>query len=148
MTFSGQSSWGLTRRPLKAWIFAPSLEPLERRQDILVESVCNEWRRSANRLLKQSLRKDRKTWSYERALETATAALSGNTRKRFQLIRSTGLRKLDVSEFICEVDESEITNQQRRMDHWVEHFHSQFNWPPPSISTCSTPCCPPWLVPL
>ncbi|CAH8463306.1 unnamed protein product [Dicrocoelium dendriticum] len=148
MTISGQSCCGLTRRPLKSWISARSLELFERRKDIPAESDCNERRRSANRLLKQSLRKDRETWWSERALEMETAALSGNTRRLFQLIRSTGLRKPGVSEVICEVDESPITNQQRRMDRWAEHFHSQFNWPPPSISTCSTPCCPPWLVPL
>ncbi|CAH8446046.1 unnamed protein product, partial [Dicrocoelium dendriticum] len=77
-----------------------------------------------------------------------TAVLSGNTRRLFQLIRSTGFKKSVVSEVICEVDESPITNQQRLMDRWAEQFHSQFNWHPPSISTCSTSCCPPWLVPL
>ncbi|CAH8560679.1 unnamed protein product [Dicrocoelium dendriticum] len=148
LTISGQSCCGLTRRPLKSWISARSLELFERRKDIPAKSDCNERRRSANRLLKQSLRKDRETWWSERALEMETAVLSGNTRRLFQLIRSTGLRKPGVSEVICEVDESPITNQQRRMDRWAEHFHSQFNWPPPSISTCSTPCCPPWLVPL
>ncbi|CAH8608197.1 unnamed protein product [Dicrocoelium dendriticum] len=148
MTISGQSCCGLTRRFLKAWISARSLELFERRKDIPAESDCNERRRSANRMLNQSLRKDLETWWSERALEMETAALSGNTRRVFQLIRSSGLRNPGVSEVICEVDESPITNQQRRMDRWAENFHSQFNWPPPFISTCCTLCCPPWLVPL
>ncbi|CAH8483206.1 unnamed protein product [Dicrocoelium dendriticum] len=77
-----------------------------------------------------------------------TAALSGNTCRLSKLIRSTGLRKPGVSEVICEVDVSPITHLQRRMDRWAEHFYSQFNWPSPSINTCSTPCCPPWHVPM
>ncbi|CAH8642442.1 unnamed protein product [Dicrocoelium dendriticum] len=131
-----------------AWIPARSLELFEHRIDIPAESDCNERRCSTNRMLKENLRKDREARWSERALEMGTAALSGNTCRHFQLTRSTGLRKRGVSEVICEVDESPITNQQGRMDRCVEHFHSQFNWPLPSISTCSTPCCPSWLVPL
>ncbi|CAH8551472.1 unnamed protein product [Dicrocoelium dendriticum] len=123
MTISGQSSCGLARRSLKAWFSACSLELFERLKDIPAESNCNERRRSANRLLKHSLRKDREAWWSERALKMETAALSGNTRKLFQLIRSTNLRKSGVSEVIFEVDESPTTNQERRMDHWAVHFH-------------------------
>ncbi|CAH8546808.1 unnamed protein product [Dicrocoelium dendriticum] len=103
MTISGQSSCGLTRRSLKAWILARSLELFERRKDIPAESDCNERRRSANQMLKQTLRKDRERWWPERVLEMETAALSGNTRRLFQLIRSTGLRNPGVREVICEV---------------------------------------------
>ena len=71
------------------------------------------------------------------AMEKAFA--SGNNRALFQLIRSTGPRRLEVSETITEKDGSSIHSTQRRLERWAEHFEEQFNWPAANEPIPGTP---------
>ena len=56
-----------------------------------------------------------------------SAAASGNSAKLFQLIRQTGSKRIKVSEVIEEKDGSLISNQERRLERWAEHFQSHFS---------------------
>ncbi|XP_013783218.1 uncharacterized protein LOC106467415 [Limulus polyphemus] len=106
-----------------------SLEILECRRRIPAGSEHNATRRMIGRELKHSLRDDRKAWWSQKAQDMENANNSGNLRRLFQLIRSTGPRKLGVSETVCEKNGTLITNRGRRLECWTEHFKDQFSWP-------------------
>ena len=74
------------------------------------------------------------------------AAATGNSRKLFHLIRTTGRKTLGVSETICETDGSTIHNQQRRLARWAEHFKAQFCWPPALAHPSPVSVHVPWSV--
>ena len=57
------------------------------------------------------------------------AFASGDCRSLFQLIRSTGSRKPNVSDVIKEKVGTTVYSQKRRLERWAEHFSEQFNWP-------------------
>ena len=61
--------------------------------------------------------------------EMEAAYNAGNSRRLFQLIRSTAPQKPSVSETIKGRTGIVITNQSERMDRWADHFEQQFGWP-------------------
>ena len=95
-----------------------------------------------------SLRKDREAWWSDRASEMEAAAVKGNTRQLFHLIRITGTKKPGVSETICEQDGSPIYNMDRRLERWSQHFNSQFNWPSSTADPSGSTVQAPWPVSL
>ncbi|CAH8586981.1 unnamed protein product [Dicrocoelium dendriticum] len=126
---------GVTRHPLKHWIFADSLSLMDRRRLLPSDSRHSEERQYLGRELRRSLQMDREAWWCERAREMELASLSGNTSKLFHLIRVTEGVRSGVSETICEEDGTLITKLQRRLERWAEHFGSQFSWPPAPSAT-------------
>ena len=76
---------------------------------------------------KRSFRQDRENWWFNIAEEMESSATSGNSAKRFQLIRQTGPRKAQVSQVIEEADGTLIFNQKRRLDRWAVYFQSHFS---------------------
>ena len=71
----------------------------------------------------------------------------GNSRRLFQLIRSTGPKCMRVSETICESNGSLIYNRERRLARWAEHFQEQFSWPSAPVgSLTNIPQCDTWSV--
>ena len=74
-----------------------------------------------------SLKRDREQWWVAKAQAMEKAFAAGDTRSLFQLIRSTGSKKLTVRETITEKDGTEIYSQDRRLKRWAEHFEEQFS---------------------
>ncbi|XP_005853141.1 PREDICTED: uncharacterized protein LOC102257229, partial [Myotis brandtii] len=137
---------GFTKRAVKHWISARSLELLDARRNIPSGSEYNSIRKITNAELKAHLRQDREAWWEQRATELEQAAMCGNHRKLFQLIRATGGKMPAVSETICEVDGAPIHNLQRRLERWAEHFEQQFNWPSAPLTLSSSTQNVPWSV--
>ncbi|CAH8590969.1 unnamed protein product [Dicrocoelium dendriticum] len=142
---------GVTRHPPKHWISADSLSLMDRRPLLPSDSKHIEEHQYLGRELRRSLQMDGEAWWCELAREMELASLCGNTRKLFHLIRVTEGVRSGISETICEEDGTLITNLQRRLERWAEHFGSQFSWPPATSATSdaraeaelSTPTDPP-----
>ena len=111
------------------WISTRSLDILEKRRQIPPGNAFNSDRKIIRRQLKLSLRADRELWWNHKASEMEVAFQSGNSRKLFHLIRTTGPKKATVSETISESDGAPIYNKERRLSRWAEHFEEQFSWP-------------------
>ena len=86
-------------------------------------------RRKLRRQIASSQGNDREKWWSDEATEMEKADQAGNSRKLFQLIRSTGPRKPGVSEVINDRNGDLITNKEERLDRWAEHLQEQFSWP-------------------
>ncbi|CAI2737173.1 unnamed protein product [Dicrocoelium dendriticum] len=106
-----------------------------------------EERQSLGQELRSSLQMDREAWWFERAREMELASLCGNTRKLFHLIRVTEGVRSGISETICEEHGTLFTNLQRRLERWVEHFGSQFCWPPAPSATTDARAGAEWSTP-
>ena len=98
-----------------------------KRRNIAPGTRYAQERRKLGREIKNSLRQDRENWWLRKAEEMESAAASGNSAKLFQLIRETGSKGAKVSEVIEEKDGSLISNQERRLERWAEHFQSHFS---------------------
>jgi len=140
------NSCGLSHRATNHWISGKSVQLLDARRMIPADNTHADRRTAIKRQLKESLQKDREIWWSERATEMEVAAASGNSRKLFHLIRTTGTKRIGVSETIREVDGSPIYNLERRLERWVEHFSQQFNWPIPSVELTIESPSPTWLA--
>ena len=114
------------------WISSRSTNLIESRKTIPADASNDKNRKLLRRRIAKSLRRDRERWWMGKAQAMQKAFASGNSRTLFQLIRSTGPRKLNVSEVIKEKDGTVITSQERRLERWAEHFAEQFAWPPSS----------------
>jgi hypothetical protein len=132
----------------KHWISQKSLELLEARRKIPSGSSYNKARRDIRKKLKRSLIADREAWLTEKANEMEVAFASGNIRKLFQIIRSTGPKGSSVSETIKEANGTLIHNKSRRLARWAGHFETQFCWPPASVLLSHTYEFEPWSVSL
>ena len=124
---------GFTKRIMDKWISNRSLDILQSLHDTPPDSAHSTTRRNNRKQLREQLKQDRECWWKEQAADMERAAFAGNTRKLFQLIRSTGGRKCGVSETIRETDGQLIHEQERRLIRWSEHFQQQFNCPPPTM---------------
>ncbi|CAH8657151.1 unnamed protein product [Dicrocoelium dendriticum] len=140
-------SCGVTRHPPKHWISADSLSLMDKRRLIPSDSRHVEERQYLGRELRRSLQMDRKAWWCERAREMELASLCGNTRQLFHLLRVTEGVRSGISETICEEDGTLITNLQRRLERWAEHFGSQFCWPPAPSATSGALALAEWSTP-
>ena len=60
-------------------------------------------------------------------------------RRIFQLIHITGPRKPTVSETIRDQQGVLISNKEKRLDRWAEHFEEQFNLPHASVQSDAQP---------
>jgi hypothetical protein len=112
------------------WISEKSLELIDARRKIPSDSSHNKVRRDNRKNLKRSLIADREAWLSEKASEMEAAFASGNIRRLFQLIRSTGSKRSLISETIKETDGTLIHNKSRRLTRRSEYFEGQFSWPP------------------
>jgi hypothetical protein len=138
---------GLTQRMVKHWVSARSLQLLDARRSIPLDGEHNVARTNLTREIKASIKRDREAWWIECAKEMESASATGDFRKLFHLIRTTGCKRLGVSEAICEADGSPIYNLKRRLDRWAEFFMSQFNWPPAPATSISMITTAPWSAP-
>ncbi|CAH8504827.1 unnamed protein product [Dicrocoelium dendriticum] len=128
---AGSSARGtIHRHRTSHWIPERSVNLLESRRHLPAGSEHNVTKRAIRRELKQSLRADKEVWWTSRAQEMEKAGAVGNYRKLFQLIRTTGPRKPDVSETIRDRAGALIHNKERRMTRWAERLKHQFCWPP------------------
>jgi hypothetical protein len=143
---AGLNSCGLARRVSPTWISPSSLEIIDARRLIPASSEYREARVSITRRLNESMKADRETWWSKRASEMETAYSTGNMRKLFHLIQATGKRKPCVSETICELDGTAVSDLTRRLTRWAEHFEAQFNWPIACISCLPQPVSAPCPV--
>jgi hypothetical protein len=126
-------------RPNEHWISSRSAALIEARKTIPASNDYDGARRSLKRRLTRSLRRDRERWWIAKAQAMEMAFATGNSRVLFQLIRTTGSKKSNVSETITEQDGTAIYSQKRRLERWAEHFKEQFSWPPstePLQGTC------------
>ena len=71
---------------------------------------------------------------------------TGNVRRLFQLIRTSGPGKSSVSETIKDKLGNIITNKEERLDQWAEYFDEQFNWSPSTSSLDLQTMAEPWAV--
>jgi hypothetical protein len=126
----GSRVLGISQRNFEPWISANSLKILEDRRTIPTDVCYDHIRRNLRRQLSTSLKNDRETWWKKQAEDMENAWAIGDSRRLFRLIRSVSYPHTVVSETVCETNGDLITNLQRRMDRWSEHFSSQFNWPP------------------
>ncbi|CAI2738387.1 unnamed protein product, partial [Dicrocoelium dendriticum] len=120
---------------------------MDKRRLIPSDSRHVEERQYLGRELRRSLQMDREAWWCERAREMELASLCGNTRKLFHLLRVTEGVRSGISETICEEDGTLITNLQRRLERWAEHFGSQFCWPPAPSATSGARAGAEWSTP-
>lgn len=147
MYTAGIECCGTIQRSKPRWISPRSLQLIDTHRSLSPTHANDPARRTLKARLYDSLKNDREKWWSERVVEIEEAALSGNQRKLFQLIRATGIRQPGLSETICEEDGSYIKNLQRRMERWAEHFSAQFNWPPATQHLGNQVLSAPWNVP-
>ena len=57
------------------------------------------------------------------------AHASGNVSKLFKIIRSTGAKKIAVSENVLSKSGDSLLNKSDKLGRWAEHFQEQFSWP-------------------
>ena len=99
---------------------------MDYRSAIPVSVSYDPTRATIRHQLRRSLREDREHWRRNRAAAMEAAHANGDTRQLFQLIRSSGHKRLGVSETICKSDGTPITDQRQRLQRWAEHFQLQF----------------------
>ncbi|MES9976933.1 MAG: reverse transcriptase domain-containing protein [Candidatus Thiodiazotropha sp.] len=138
---------GVTKRRSEPWISTRSLELLNERRTLPPGPQMDAKRQSIRREIQTSMKKDRELWWTKQATLMEAAALSGNTRKLFQLINSTGGKRLRVSETIKEVDGTIIINRSKRLDRWADYFQSQLNWPSGSDQQPAVSVSEMWDIP-
>ena len=148
MYTSAEATCGTIVGSSDPWISENSLRLIDLRRDIPADHAHDASRTAIRRDLKRSLRADRENWWKKKAAEMEGAHATGNSRKLFQLIRQTGVKRLGVSENICEQDGTVITALDRRLARWVEHFQLQFNHLPATAQAVSERMVAeaPWLV--
>ena len=117
-------------RPNECWISSRSVDLIKSRRAIPAGSDYNAIRKALKHRITRSLKQDRERWWIKKAQAIELAFASGNSRSLFHLVRSTGPRKVSVSEVIKEKNGSIITSQKRRLERWAEHFSEQFSCPP------------------
>jgi hypothetical protein len=144
---AGINSCGPSNRASQPWVSGYSLQIMDLRRTIPPDHNQKQKRQLIRHQLCRSLKNDREIWWNRQANEMESAWATGDSRRLFQLIRSVGTGKATVSETICEIDGTPITNLLRRMHRWVEHFQSQFNWPNTVTSTPQPVEVTPWSVP-
>lgn len=137
---------GTSSRNYTPWISDTSLQLLQTRRTIPSDVNYNQQRRNLTHQLTRSLRIDKESWWRRQADDMQTAWNTGDSRRLFCLIRSVSSRRAMVSENICEVDGTPITNLQRRVYRWAEHFQTQFNWPPATTTDFSIENVTEWRV--
>ena len=101
---SAEEICGPTAKELDPWMSTNSLNLINKRRNIPSGKVYMQDRRKLGREIKRSLRQDRENWWLKKAEEMESATASGNSAKRFQLIRQTGPRKAQLSEVIEKAD--------------------------------------------
>ncbi|VDP90465.1 unnamed protein product [Echinostoma caproni] len=74
------------------------------------------------------------------------ASASGNSQRLLHLIRSTGGRRIPVSEIICDKSEQSIHNKEQRLDRWAAYFGEQFNWSSANVVIPAIAAETPWVV--
>ncbi|GAA53545.1 ATP-binding cassette transporter [Clonorchis sinensis] len=81
-------------RPQDHWMSARSLSMTDTRKSIPAGNEYDGARKSLKRQIEKSLRKDRELWWTSKTREVEKAFAAGNSRVLYQLIRSTGPRKV------------------------------------------------------
>ena len=104
-------------------------------------------KRKLHRQVKRSVCADREAWWTKKTGEMETANNSGNIRRLFQLIRSTGPRRPTVSETIKD-HQGVLISKKERLDRRADHFEEQFNWPAAAVSPGAQSMTEPWTVKL
>ena len=111
------------------WISAKSMDLLEKRRQIPLDKKHRASRKRINRELKRSFKLDRESWWNHKAEEMEIAHASGNVSKLFKIIRSTGAKKIAVSENVLSKSGDALLNKSDKLGRWAEHFQEQFSWP-------------------
>ena len=144
---AGTSACGITENTReKHWISDATMRLIDARRALPVAHDNHSQRRKLRRQIASSLGNDREKWWSDKATEMEKAHQAGNSRKLFQLIRSTGPRKPGVSEVINNRNGDLITNKEERLDRWAEHFQEQFSWPSTTKGLDFSSGTEPWTV--
>ena len=89
--------------------------------------------------MKRSIPADREAWWTKKAEEMEAANNAGNVRRLFQLIHTTGPCKPTVNETIKDRQGILISNEEKRLELWAEHFEEQFNLPYAAVQSDAQP---------
>ena len=119
---------GNKKRPTKDWISAETIQLADNAKQAKAanDPTFRELRRATGR----SARNDRNAYWSEIATAMENAAAVGDSRKLYQLLKSTSKGTSVISEAIYDEHGTLITAVEARNDRWKQHFESLLNHPP------------------
>ena len=126
---------GLKKSSNKDWISAHSWELIQKRKLIkesLITNVHNQDSyKEANKLVKKSIRKDKRDYINNLAAEAEIAAKKNNTKEVYDITRKLTGNKTNSSTQIRNTAGELLTSFEEQQERWVEHFSNLLNRPPP-----------------
>jgi hypothetical protein len=122
-----------TRRKRTTWMSAATMELIQRRRQSAYHKHRDEIR-AIDRDIAESIACDQDAFWIDQSNAMNNATRNGDTGKLFRILKRATGKSSPVSEVIRETSGDIITDQNRRVTRWAEHFESLLNRPPPALS--------------
>ena len=141
---------GPMKQENKPWISDDSLALVEARREIKEKLLAEpndiqlkEEYRQKNKVIKKSIKKDKRQYIEDLATEAEEAARTNNIRELYQITSKLSEKKGRSANMpIRDKDNNIINDPQETEKRWIEHFSSILNRPPPDQEVNIPPMSP------